>query len=169
MDQRDDDRPELFADVPRSPRPGLARTLGKLALTITVAGALVAGLILPWIGGPAVAAQQSTSFLGDPPAELTDEQPAGNTVVLAADGTALTYFYDQTRQPVASDEIAQVMKDALVAIEDARFYEHHGLDVQGTARALVKNAVAGAVEEGGSTLTQQLVKQTLLQTATSAE
>jgi membrane peptidoglycan carboxypeptidase len=134
-----------------------------------VAGALVAGLLLPWVGGPAVAAQQSTGLLGDPPAELTDEQPAGNTVVLAADGTPITYFYDENRQPVASGEIAQVMKDAVVAIEDARFYEHNGLDVQGTARALVKNIVAGAVEEGGSTLTQQLVKQTLLQTATTAE
>jgi membrane peptidoglycan carboxypeptidase len=169
MDERDDDRPELFAGVRRSPRPGLARTLLKLVLTVVVAGGLVAGLLLPWVGGPAVAAQQSTSLLGDPPAELTDEQPAGNTVVLAADGTPMTYFYDENRQPVASGDIAQVMKDALVAIEDARFYDHNGLDVQGTARALVKNIVAGAVEEGGSTLTQQLVKQTLLQTATTAE
>ena len=62
-----------------------------------------------------------------------------------------------------------VVKDALSAIEDARFFDHNGLDVQGTARALVKNIVAGAVEEGGSTLTQQLVKQTLLQTADGAE
>src|SRR4051812_4775613 len=169
MDQRDDDRPELFAGVVRSPRPGPARTLLKLALTVAAAGSLVAGLMLPWIAGPAVAAQQGTSLLGDPPDELVDAQPAGNTVVLAADGTPITYFYDENRQPVDSDEIAQVMKDAVVAIEDARFFEHNGLDVQGTARALVKNAVAGAVEEGGSTLTQQLVKQTLLQTATSTE
>jgi membrane peptidoglycan carboxypeptidase len=57
------------------------------------------------------------------------------------------------------------MKQAMVAIEDARFYEHNGLDVQGTLRALVKNIAAGEVQEGGSTLTQQLVKQTLLQSA----
>src|SRR3712207_5506990 len=57
------------------------------------------------------------------------------------------------------------MKHAMVAIEDARFHEHGGLDVQGTLRALVKNVAAGGVQEGGSTLTQQLVKQTLLQSA----
>ena len=169
MDERDDDRPELFAGVTRTSRPGPARTVLKLGLTIAVAGSLVAGLMLPWVAGPAVAAQQGTSLLGDPPDELTDEQPAGNTVVLAADGTPITYFYDENRQPVASDQIADVMKDALVSIEDARFFQHNGLDVQGTARALVKNVVAGTVQEGGSTLTQQLVKQTLLQTATSTE
>jgi membrane peptidoglycan carboxypeptidase len=169
MDARDDDRPELFAGVGRSPRPGLRRALLQLVAMVVVAGALVAGLLLPWVGGPAVAAQQSTSFLGDPPAELTDRQPAGNTVVLAADGTPITYFYDENRQPVASDAIARVMKDAVVAIEDARFHEHNGLDVEGTTRALVTNIVAGAVQEGGSTITQQLVKQTLLQTATTAE
>jgi membrane peptidoglycan carboxypeptidase len=169
MHEHDDDRPELFAGVGRSARPALPRTLLRLALTVIVAGALVAGLLLPWVGGPAVAAQQGTSLLGDPPAVLTDGQPAGNSVVLAADGTPITYFYDENRQPVGSDDVATVMKDALVAIEDARFYQHNGLDVQGTTRALVRNVVAGAVEEGGSTLTQQLVKQTLLQTAESAE
>ena len=56
-----------------------------------------------------------------------------------------------------------------MAIEDARFYEHNGLDVEGTLRALVKNIAAGEVQEGGSTLTQQLVKQTLLQTAGTPE
>ena len=60
------------------------------------------------------------------------------------------------------------MKQALVAIEDARFYDHGGLDVQGTLRALVTNMAAGEVREGGSTLTQQLVKQTLLQAAVRA-
>ena len=61
------------------------------------------------------------------------------------------------------------MKQALVDIEDSRFYEHNGLDVQGTLRALVTNVAAGSVQEGGSTLTQQLVKQTLLQTAATPE
>jgi membrane peptidoglycan carboxypeptidase len=144
-------------------RVGTVRTLFVLALAIVVAGALLAGLLLPWVGGPAVAASQSTSFLGDPPSELTDETPPANTVMLAADGSVITTFYDENRAPVAGDQIAEVMKQAMVAIEDARFYEHGGLDVQGTLRALVTNIAAGGVQEGGSTLTQQLVKQTLLQ------
>ncbi|TFV63497.1 penicillin-binding protein [Geodermatophilus sp. DF01-2] len=145
------------------------RTLLTLAATVVVAGALVAGLLLPWVGGPAVAAQQSTSLLGDLPTELTVDTPPANTVLLAANGEPITHFYDENRAPVTGDRIAEVMKQATIAIEDARFYEHHGLDVQGTMRALVTNIAAGGVQEGGSTLTQQLVKQTLLQTADTPE
>ena len=145
------------------------RTLVVLACSVVIQGALLAGLLLPWVGGPALVAQQSTSFLGDPPPELTDEPPAGNSVMLAANGEVITHFYEQNRAPVAGDQIAEIMRQAMVAIEDARFYDHRGVDVQGTARALVRNVVAGQVQQGGSTLTQQLVKQTLLQSAQSDE
>ncbi|MGY1811482.1 transglycosylase domain-containing protein [Blastococcus sp. SYSU D00820] len=150
-------------------RPGRVSTLLKLAASIVVAGALVAALLFPWIGGPGLAAQTSTSLFGDIPAELTDQTPPGNTVLLAANGEPITWFYEENRAPVTGDQVAQVMKEAMVAIEDARFYEHNGLDVQGTLRALVINVAADTVREGGSTLTQQLVKQTLLQTADTAE
>ncbi|MDT0277471.1 penicillin-binding protein [Blastococcus goldschmidtiae] len=146
-----------------------SRLLGKLALSIVVAGVLVAGLLLPWVGGSGLVARNSASLLDALPVELTDATPPGMTRVEAADGTLITNLYDKNRTPVASDQIAEVMKQALVAIEDSRFYEHNGLDVQGTMRALVKNLAAGEVQEGGSTLTQQLVKQTLLQTADSSE
>ncbi|MCZ2858366.1 transglycosylase domain-containing protein [Blastococcus sp. VKM Ac-2987] len=145
------------------------RLLAKLAATIVVAGALVAGLMLPWIGGPGLAARNSVSLLDALPVELTDKTPAGVTRVLAADGSLITNFYENNRTPVTSDQISEVMKQALVDIEDSRFYDHNGLDVQGTVRALMKNLAAGSVQEGGSTLTQQLVKQTLLQTATTPE
>src|SRR4051812_15976530 len=145
------------------------RTLLMLALSSVLAGALLAGVLLPWVGGPAVLAAESSSLLGDAPEELTDEPPPGNTTMLAANGELITSFYEQNRAPVTSDQIATVMKNAMVAIEDARFYEHNGLDVEGTVRALVKNIAAGEVQEGGSTLTQQLVKQTLLQTADTPE
>src|SRR3712207_4470272 len=150
-------------------RTSTFRTLCALALSILLAGALLAGLLMPWIGGPAVAAQQSTGLLGDPPGELTDQPPAGNTTLLAANGELITSFYRENRAPVTGDRIAEVMKQAMVAVEDARFHEHGGVDVQGTARALVTNLAAGGVQEGGSTLTQQLVKQTLLQTADTPE
>ena len=145
------------------------RTLLMLALSVVVAGALLAGLLMPWVGGPALVAQQSTSLLGEPPTELTDDPPPGNTTMLAANGELITSFYQENRAPVASEQIAEVMKQAMVAIEDARFYEHAGLDVQGTLRAVLTNLAAGGVQEGGSTLTQQLVKQTLLQTADTPE
>lgn len=145
------------------------RIIAKLAMTIVVAGVLLAGLLLPWVGGGGLVARNSAELLDALPVELTDATPAGMTKVLAADGQLITNLYEKNRTPVASDQIADVMKQALVAIEDSRFYEHNGLDVQGTMRALVKNLAAGSVEEGGSTLTQQLVKQTLLQTANSPE
>ncbi|MFP5372897.1 MAG: transglycosylase domain-containing protein, partial [Actinomycetes bacterium] len=145
------------------------RTLRTLVLTIVLAGALLAGLLFPWVGGPALAAQRSTGLLGAPPIELTDAPPPGNTVMLAANGEVITSFYAENRDPVEADQIAGVMKEALVAIEDARFHDHGGVDIQGTLRALVKNLAAGEVQEGGSTLTQQLVKQTLLQAGRSEE
>ncbi|SDN52537.1 transglycosylase domain-containing protein [Geodermatophilus sp. DSM 45219] len=149
--------------------PARARVLAKLAATIVLAGALVAGMLLPFVGGTGMAARNSASLLDALPDALTDETPAGNTRVLAADGSLITMFYRNNRTPVASDQIAPVMKQALVAIEDARFEEHNGLDVQGTLRALATNVAAGSVQEGGSTLTQQLVKQTLVQTADTPE
>src|SRR3954454_3457503 len=141
----------------------------KLALTIAVAGALVAGLLLPFIGGTGIVARNSASLLDALPVELTNQTPAGMTKVLAADGKLITFFYEETRTPLKSNQISDVMKRALVDIEDSRFYLHNGLDVEGTVRALARNLAAGSVEEGGSTITQQLVKQTLLQTATTQE
>ncbi len=147
----------------------LSRILAKLAATIVVAGALVAGLVFPLVGGTGLAARSSASLLDALPVELTDKTPSGNSKVLAADGSLITYLYRNNRTPVTGDQISPIMKQALVDIEDSRFYDHNGLDVQGTMRALVKNVAAGSVQEGGSTLTQQLVKQTLLQTATTPE
>ncbi|MGY1634660.1 penicillin-binding protein [Geodermatophilus sp. SYSU D01186] len=149
--------------------PARARVLAKLAATIVLAGALLAGMLLPFVGGGGVVARNSASLLDALPVELTDAAPAGNTRVLAADGSLITHFFRNNRTPVEPDQIADVMKQALVDIEDSRFQQHNGLDVQGTLRALVTNVAAGSVREGGSTLTQQLVKQTLAETADTPE
>jgi membrane peptidoglycan carboxypeptidase len=140
-----------------------------LLVAVPVAGALLAALLLPWILGPGLVVRSNADLLAPLPVELGDSTPAGNSVVLAADGSVITYFYSHNRTPVAPDAIADVMKQALVDIEDSRFYEHRGIDVEGTARALARNLIAGSVLEGGSTITQQLVKQTLLQSATTPE
>src|SRR5918999_3845415 len=100
------------------------RTLAKLAATIVVAGALLAGFLFPWVGGTGLVARNSASLLDALPVELTDETPNGNTTVLAADGSVITQFYVNNRTPVAPDQISAVMKQAIVDIEDSRFYEH---------------------------------------------
>jgi membrane peptidoglycan carboxypeptidase len=140
-----------------------------LFVAVPLAGAMVAGLILPWFLGPGMVVRSNADLLAPLPVTLGASAPAGNSAILAADGSAITYFYRHNRTPIPADAIADVMKKALVDIEDSRFYEHKGVDVEGTARALVRNLAAGTVRQGGSTITQQLVKQTLLQSATTPE
>ena len=143
--------------------------LGRLLLVLPLAGALFAALLIPWVVGPGLAASSSTKLLAPLPVQLVDDTPPANTVVLASDGSVITYFYRNNRTPVSGDRIADVMKQAMVDIEDQRFWEHGAIDLEGTLRALVRNASAGSVQEGGSSITQQLVKQTLLQTAETPE
>lgn len=84
---------------------------------------------------------------------------AQTSVVYAADGSVLAEWYDaEDRTVVPYDSIPQSLKDAAVAIEDRRFYEHSGVDVQAIARAFSVNTGAGEVRQGGSTITQQTVK-----------
>jgi membrane peptidoglycan carboxypeptidase len=146
------------------------RAFGSLMfIAVPVAGALVAAMLLPWIVMPGLAARSSADLLTPLEGEFGNGTPAGNTVVLAADGSLITYFYSHNRTPVPPEQIAPIMKQAIIDIEDSRFYDHHGLDLEGTARALARNVLAGSVLEGGSTITQQLVKQSLLEAATTAE
>ncbi len=63
---------------------------------------------------------------------------------------------------VGIDRIPLFLQKAIVAVEDARFYEHGGVDLRGIARAAVKNVVRGRLAEGGSTITQQLIKNKYL-------
>ncbi|SEM96533.1 transglycosylase domain-containing protein, partial [Nonomuraea pusilla] len=69
------------------------------------------------------------------------------------------------REVVPLTDVADVMKTAIVAIEDDRFYQHGAIDLEGTFRALVKNFAKGGVAQGGSSITQQYVKQVLLNSA----
>src|SRR5690606_17312316 len=101
--------------------------------------------------------------LVDLPLEVRDTPNPQTTRVLASNGKRIAYFYQENRQDVPLDAIAPEMQDALVSIEDFRFYDHGALDLKGTMRALVKNASSSSGTQGGSTLTQQLVKLTLMQ------
>ena len=73
-------------------------------------------------------------------------------------GKTLAYFYDENRIPVKLKDIAPIMRQAQIAIEDHRYYEHGALDFKGTMRALVRNSAAGGTTQGGSSITQQYVK-----------
>ncbi len=84
------------------------------------------------------------------------ENPESNlaTEILSSDGKTLGKFYNENRTPVKYDDLPQNLIDAVVATEDRRFYEHSGIDVRGTARAVAYLGSKG----GASTITQQLAK-----------
>jgi len=92
------------------------------------------------------------------PASHRDQQ---NGIVYAGDGHSVLLILrgSQSRTIVPDEEISPWIKYAIVAIEDKRFWEHHGIDVHGIMRALYDDVVHGKVVEGGSTITQQFVKQ----------
>jgi penicillin-binding protein 1A len=88
---------------------------------------------------------------------------AETTKVFAADGSLITTLHaEQDREEVSLAEVAPVLTAAVLAIEDSRFFAHKGVDLRALARALRRNAEAGQVKEGGSTITQQYVKNVLL-------
>lgn len=91
--------------------------------------------------------------------ELQRRENPVNTVIYDREGQVIAELHGaENRVLVKSDEIAEVMKQATVAVEDQRFYEHHGVDIWGIARATFENLKAGAVVQGGSTITAQYVK-----------
>jgi penicillin-binding protein 1A len=82
--------------------------------------------------------------------------------VYTRDGKLLAQIGEQRRIPVAFDEIPPVVIDAFLAAEDARFFEHPGVDWMSLVRALVANVSSGSVREGGGTITMQLARNTVL-------
>ena len=101
------------------------RTLFMLALTVVVAGRPAGRgcCCRGWAARRWSRSSRPASSVSRP-LELTDEPPPGNTVMLAANGEVITSFYEENRAPVAANRSPTVMKQAMVAIEDARFYEH---------------------------------------------
>ncbi len=95
-----------------------------------------------------------------PPIEELQPVDVGeNSIIYAADGSRLGYIQSDTaRTPVPLEKIPEELQEGTVAIEDERFYDHHGVDVEGVVRAAVSNLEAGEVKEGGSTITMQLAR-----------
>jgi membrane peptidoglycan carboxypeptidase len=140
-----------------------------LATVAVIAGALTAALVLPYalMGGLSVrAANRGFQAL---PADLAASALPQGSVILAADGSKLATFYYENRVEVPITQVAPIMRRAIVAIEDSRFYEHGALDVKGTVRAVIANLRAGEVIQGGSTLSQQYVKNALAEMADTPE
>lgn len=123
-----------------------------------LAGAVMAGIALPAVGALGLAAKGSVEGFDELPANLKRPPLSQRTTILDSDGGQIATVYSRDRTVVELKDIAPSMQKAIVAIEDSRFYQHGAVDLKGILRALNKNAQSGGVEEGASTLTQQLVK-----------
>ena len=138
--------------------------------TIFVMGSLAVGSVMIWpqeILGTAV--RYVTAGPAPNSKEIINGELPGISTLRDKDGNVITHFYNQRRTSVPSDQINSTVKDALVAIEDRRFYEHEGVDWYGVMRAAVSNATNESTQ-GASTLTQQYVKNyTWLVTAQTDE
>ena len=144
------------------------RVLTHLASMVAVSailGVVVAGLAIPFAGVLGIGTRNVANSMNDLPESLETKALSQRTRILAADGTTIATLYDENRVNVQLKQVSRVMREAIVSIEDYRFYQHGALDVKGTLRALVTNKAAGGVVQGGSSITQQMVKLTLLSQA----
>lgn len=145
----------------------LRRVLGYFTVS-ALCGVLAASLLVPAVAGAGVALRESVTMFNNLPAELTVDAPSQSTTVLTADGKTIATFYAENRVKVGLDQMSPYIKDAIVAIEDRRFYEHGGVDGQGILRALASNLTSGG-RQGASTLTQQYVTNVLNESLMSAD
>lgn len=145
----------------RAVRPAqlLALLLAFLSVSALM-GVVGAGMLVPVAGPTALVAKSVPSVFNELPGDLQTVAPAEESQLLDSSGAVIAHFYDKQRIVVPSANIADVMKKAIVAIEDKRFYEHNGVDATGIARALVSN-LGDSGRQGASTITQQYVRNSL--------
>ncbi len=95
--------------------------------------------------------------------DLPDIQPAFTSHIYDIKGNEIAVVHaEEDREPVKSDKIPKNLKNAFVATEDVRFYDHIGIDFRGILRAMWANITHHAIAEGGSTITQQLARNAYL-------
>jgi membrane peptidoglycan carboxypeptidase len=140
--------------------------LGAFLAVSLVMGLLLAGLALPAAFVTGSATRGGVDFFNSLPADLAEPPLPEQTTVLDSKGAPIAHFYDEHRISVPLSRIAMVMRQAIVAIEDSRFYQHGGVDAKGLLRAFINNQMSedGRVQ-GASTLTQQYVKLRILESA----
>jgi membrane peptidoglycan carboxypeptidase len=134
-----------------------------------LSGALAAGLAIPFAGLAGFGTEKTAETLQDLPIELKTDPLAVKSKMVAADGSLIANLYEQNRIPVKLAQVAPIMRKAIVSIEDDRFYQHGALDAKGTLRALIRNQSDGGVSQGGSSITQQFVKLSLIEKAQTPE
>jgi membrane peptidoglycan carboxypeptidase len=141
------------------------RSICGLAALSVAAGLLVGGMALTVTGMAGIATRDAAATFNNLSVPDVSQLPA-RSEILDGSGRLIAYYYPNHiyRVPVSYNQIAPSMREAIVAIEDSRFYQHGAIDVHGTVRAIASDLTGGPVQ-GGSTLAQQYVKNALLLTA----
>lgn len=147
------------------PLKSKTRALSAFGAAVLVAGLGVGIAAVPMVLTGALAANNAVDFWEELPDELPLEQAlTQHTILLDKDGKEFARFYSENRIDVPLKKISPEFTRALVATEDARFYEHTGVDPVGMLRAVTSNASSGS-RQGASTITQQLVQNLLISNA----
>jgi membrane peptidoglycan carboxypeptidase len=161
---------ESFPKHPRHVRPLSDRwTFKPVALLLLVAVVAASAVVLAVVISPpflaaGVGVQELQDRLDEAGADFTGipTLPQRSTIYARDGKTVLAHVYLDNREIVPLHKISPMAVHAVLAIEDANFYKHGAIDLTSVARAAIENVRAGEVVQGGSTITQQLVKQTLL-------
>ena len=136
--------------------------LGVMAAVAAVLGVVVAGLAIPFAAVIGLGARDVADSMDSLPADLQEAPLPQKTKIFDGDGNLIAELYDENRVNVQLSHISRTMVEAIVSIEDYRFYSHGALDIKGTIRALITNQAASGTVQGGSSITQQLVKNMLI-------
>jgi membrane peptidoglycan carboxypeptidase len=141
-------------------RRSIARAFGGLAIASVLAGVLVATSITPLVAVAGVGVRDSITTFESLPADIAITGTSQrNQIFGTRDGQAVKIadIYDQNREVLPWDDVSPLLKQAAIAAEDNRYYEHGGIDPQSLARAAF-GYVTKSGDSGGSTITMQLVK-----------
>ncbi|MGR0220621.1 transglycosylase domain-containing protein [Agromyces sp. ZXT2-6] len=145
---------------------GILGFVGMSAL----AGVLVTAAVTPALAVTGMAANNSITMFENLPGYLEIGDLSEKSTVYAKKGddtwAPIASFFDENREEVAWEYISQYLKDAAIAGEDPRFYDHGGVDIQGTVRGALKTVIGGDTQ-GGSSITQQYVKNVLINNGVS--
>ena len=141
-----------------SERPPAAPTIIKLAWACLLASVIVAALLFPAVGGIGLMSNRASDIVANGSAQVLEGDIPAVTTMVDAKGNTIAWLYSQRRFEVPTDQIADTMKLAIVAIEDKRFAEHNGVDWKGTLTGLAGYASGDFGTRGGSTIEQQYVK-----------
>jgi membrane peptidoglycan carboxypeptidase len=146
----------------RMPREPLYPLL--FAIVIALGAALVALVLLPLFGAATMSVDRVEGRLKEAGVgRVRIPRFPERSTIYGADGSVIARIHlDEDRDVVRLRNIAPVAVDAVLAIEDDRFYQHGALDIPSVFRAVVANLIAGEITQGGSTITQQLVKNVLI-------